>query len=100
MKTLSLIALLVLSASISNAASLVELQKMAIANREIVEQFKAGLEKSQEDQTIAKSGYLPSVDLSYTINRLDESSAFENKQNSVAYGALTWNLFRLSTIRL
>nr|MBF0222401.1 TolC family protein [Desulfobulbaceae bacterium] len=92
--SVSAIVLLVFFAQGSFATDLITLQKTAVENREIVEQFQAKLEKIQEEQTVAKSGYLPSFDLSYTLNRLDESTAFENEENSVAYGAVTWNLFR------
>jgi outer membrane protein TolC len=94
MKALNLLVLLLFSAQLSFAANLLDLQKTAVDNRAIVEKFKTNLAKSQEAETVAKSGYLPSFDLAYTMNRLNDDSLFENKENSVAYGALTWNLFR------
>jgi len=90
---IGLIALMVFSAQLCRAANLIDLQRAAVDNREIVEKYKAGLERSREEETIAKSGYLPSLDLSYSLNRLQDDSLYENKKNSVAYGALSWNLF-------
>ena len=93
MKIIKFFALFIVLAQTSVAANLAELQKAAIENRQVVEKFKANLEKSQEEETIAKSSYFPSADITYTMNSLDDTTAFENEENSVAYGALTWNLF-------
>lgn len=89
-----LLALFLFSAQLTSAATLADLQKEAVGKRQVVERYKAGLEKSREEETIAKSRYLPSFDLSYTMNHLQDGSLYENRENSVAYGAMTWNLFR------
>lgn len=93
MKLLNFIVIFLLLTNAANAANLLELQQMALDNRKVIAKYEANLEKSKKDLTIARSGYYPSFDVSYTINSLDENTTFENKENSVAYGAVTWNLF-------
>lgn len=75
------------------ACSLTELQQAAVANRQVVEKYKATLEREKSNVTLARSGFYPSLDASYRANQLDEDSLFESKENSVAYGAITWNIF-------
>ncbi len=87
-----LLALLVLSGT-AYGANLVELQQIALSKREVIDRFKANREISKQNETIARSGYYPSLDASYTLNRLHKSNLLEEKENSVAFGALTWNLF-------
>ena len=82
----------------SHAASLVEMQKQAIQNRYLITQYQANLEASSHDVTIARSRFLPSFDVSYSVNDLKEDyikggMVQESDQNSVAYGVITWNLF-------
>ncbi len=73
--------------------SLDEMQKMALANRDIVKRYMVDLEKSDRDIKRARAGYYPSVDLSYQVNSLDEASTTEDKENSIVYGSVSWNLF-------
>ncbi len=93
MKRCTLLLIFLLFAAPSYGVSLSELQKSAIANRHIIAQYQAGLDKSRSDVTMARSHFLPSVDISYTINRLDDDNLFEEQENGVSYGAVTWNLF-------
>ena len=93
MKLFNLIIAFLLLASAGQAATLTELQQQALQNRKIIEKYQANLEISKKNEELAKSSYYPSVDLSYTLNSLDESSVFENSETSVAYGAISWNLF-------
>jgi len=94
MRLFSFIVLLVLSASTAYCMSLDEMQDAALEKRELVKRFMINLEKSERDIGLARSGYYPSVDLSYQTNTLDEDATFEAEENSVLYGAVTWNLFR------
>ncbi len=93
MKLYSFLFMLVFTALPCHGASLTELQKSAIANRHIIEQYQANLDKSRRDVTIARSRFLPNLDISYTVNSMDESNLREYRENSVAYGLITWNLF-------
>ncbi len=98
MKLCSLIIILLLSALPCYGASLSELQQGAIENRKIISQYQANLDKSSSDVTIARSGFLPSVDISYSVNSLQEDISKggyiqEAENNSVAYGVITWNIF-------
>lgn len=93
MKLLSSLMAFLLLAGSCHAATLSELQQRALENRAVIERYKANLSKSQEEQKIARSGYLPSFDIAYTANHLAKNSLIEEKENSIAYGALTWNLF-------
>jgi outer membrane protein TolC len=90
---ISCVLALLLVAEAVHGVTLVELQQQALNKRKVVDRYQANLSISEEDETIARSGYYPAVDLSYTVNRLDEDGLFESRDNSVAYAALSWNLF-------
>lgn len=75
------------------ALDLAEMQKMALSNRAVVQRYIANVERSQEDITISKGGYFPSVDLGYTTNKLDEPTFTESDENSVASARVSWNVF-------
>ncbi|MEW6428982.1 MAG: TolC family protein [Thermodesulfobacteriota bacterium] len=93
-KPASILALLLLLLPASaTAVTLAELRQAAVANRALVKKQEAELDKTAEDIREAKSGYYPSLDLSYTINRLDQAALLEDRENSVARAAVTWNLF-------
>ncbi|MDJ0783478.1 MAG: TolC family protein [Desulfosarcinaceae bacterium] len=72
---------------------LIRFMQQAVANREVVAAARTRLAQSRLDVEIGKSPFLPSLDLGYTANRLDESSAFENEENSHLSAALSINLF-------
>ena len=94
MKTINCaIALCIFFAAGAQAATLTELQQQALENRNLVKKYEAALEIGKRDESLAKSRLYPSLDLSYTANALDENSASEDSENSVAVGAITWNLF-------
>jgi len=93
MKLINALTLLLLFSSSAFAVSLAEMQEMALGNRQVIQQFVTSLEKSEEDITLARSPYYPSVDVSYTVNALDEPSTFEEDVNSTIYGAVSYNLF-------
>jgi len=89
---IGLLPLLVFGAEIQ-AQTLAEFQEQAVANREVVASARTRLEQSRLDVQIAKSPFLPALDLGYTANRLDEDSSFENERNSQLAGTLSINLF-------
>lgn len=93
MKRFSLVLALILLAHPSYGTTLLELQNSALNNRQIIAQYQAKLDQRSSDITMARSPFLPSLDLSYTINSLDDNALFEDQENNVAYGAITWNLF-------
>ncbi len=78
---------------LGHGMNLQEMQQLALDNREIVKKYIINLQKSAEDITKARSGYYPSVDISYQLNSLDEPSATEHDQNSIISGAISLNLF-------
>jgi outer membrane protein TolC len=84
---------LVLIAPVVYAIDLEEMQEMAINNRQIIRQYMTIVEQSEQDIVRARGGYYPSVDIGYTVNSLNESTRFENKENSVAAGRVSWNVF-------
>lgn len=86
-----LVALLL--ADVAYGASLAGLQQMALQNRQIIQKYLVNLQRDKKDETIAESAYYPSVDVSYTLNTLKDPSPFENRENSIAYGAVSLNLF-------
>jgi len=93
MKQFSFVAACVLFASTAYGLDLAGMQDMALNNRKIVQQYVNRVEQSEKDILLAKGGYYPSVDISYTVNSLDETSVIENNENSIATGRISWNLF-------
>lgn len=93
MKVASLIAAMILSASAAQAMDLPEMQKMALGNRAVVEQYVANLEQSEQEIRRTRAALYPAADLSYTANLLDEASLLEAKENSAAQAKISWNLF-------
>jgi outer membrane protein len=93
MKFCSVFIVLLLSASVGQAMDLAGMQALALDNRDIIRQYMAALEQSEKEIVRAKGGYYPSVDVSYTVNALDDNSLLENKENSVALGKVSYNLF-------
>lgn len=93
MKLFSFFTLFILIATSSSAMGLAEMQKIALANRQVIQQYMVNYEQSEKDIALAKSGYYPSVDLSYTVNSLKEETLFEDKENSVAAASISLNVF-------
>ncbi|TKB08660.1 TolC family protein [Desulforhopalus sp. IMCC35007] len=93
MKLINTFVLLLFCCSTAEAIDLAEMQKMALGNRQVVEQYVTRLAKSEEDITLAKAPYLPSVDIAYTVNTLNEDGTYENEQNSIVYGSVSYNIF-------
>lgn len=91
--SLPLILACVLIAPVVYAIDLEEMQEMAINNRQIIRQYMTIVEQSEQDIVRARGGYYPSVDIGYTVNSLNESTLFEDKENSVAAGRVSWNVF-------
>lgn len=93
MKLCSVVITFILCASAGHAMDLAGMQSLALNNREVIQQYIAVLEQSEKDIVRARGGYYPSVDLSYTANQLNEDSLLETKENSVAVGKMSWNVF-------
>lgn len=87
------IVLLSMAATTAYGIDLEEMQARALGNRQVIQQYMTALEQSREDTRIAKGGYYPSVNVAYTVNKLDEDSTTEHKDNSVVYGEVTYNIF-------
>ena len=93
MKLSKLLIIVMLLAGPAQAATLQELQQLAQQNRQLLEQYRWQLEKQSQDTALARSRFLPSLDVSYSAHALDASNRLENKDNSVLYGAVRWNVF-------
>jgi outer membrane protein len=93
MKLWGFVIVLVLLAQTGYAVDLSQMQQMALGNRKVIQRYMINLDKSEKDITKAKAGYLPSANVSYTVNSHNRQTLTEAKQNSVAYGAVTMNLF-------
>ena len=95
MRILSLTLGLVLVAQSAFCLGLEDMQEIALAKRETIKRFMVNLQKSEKDIAIARSGYLPSVDLSYRGNALDEASNLTSayERDSLVTGAISWNVF-------
>lgn len=90
---LALCAAALLWASTGQAVTLAEMQRLALDNRELIRQYITTLEQSEKDIIRAQGGYYPYVDASYTANRLEKASVFENRDNYAAEGRVGWNIF-------
>lgn len=77
----------------AQSESLKALQDKAVADRKVVEKYRLEIRKGETDETIAQSAFLPSVDATYTANRLNEATASETQENSAFRGAITYNIF-------
>jgi outer membrane protein len=75
------------------AVTLTELQQLAVANRDHITRSRLDVRESELNAGIRRSANYPLADLRYTANKLDESSLFENKENSELAGVLSYNLF-------
>ncbi|PID78190.1 MAG: hypothetical protein CSB21_01830 [Deltaproteobacteria bacterium] len=67
--------------------------KAAVKNREIVKSYEIAVEQAKLAISSKKGNYLPSLDAAYKVNKLAESSKFENEKNSEISIFLTQNLF-------
>lgn len=93
MKLLNILLIILCLFSVTYAESLTELQETALSKRKVIERYKANVDRAKKNISIARSGYYPSVDVSYTANNVDADVVTEAEENSVLYGAFTWNLF-------
>ena len=93
MKSKYIFMVMILFSIDSFAISLEELQNRAVESRVIVNKYLQNVKMAQNDVQIAKSGYLPSVDLSYSLNALNEDTLFEQAENSTITGSITYNIF-------
>ncbi len=93
MKIFSMVVGVLLLAMPAVALDLAEMQEIALAKREIIKRNMVNLEKSEKDLGIARAGYLPSLDLNYRANALNEDTLLENSENSVFQSAVSWNVF-------
>ena len=89
-------ALLVLNSSGTGfaAETLGSLQKSACENRDLVKRYQADLDILMEQETKARGEFLPSLDLGYTLNRLNRDTAIgESRENDTFSGAVSLNFF-------
>ncbi len=77
------------------ALDLADLQRAAVENRDIVKRYEATLDQGTERIREARGNYLPSVDFSYTLNRLDDDNdtTYEARRNDWARIGASWNIF-------
>ncbi|MDY0374433.1 MAG: TolC family protein [Desulfobacterium sp.] len=76
------------------AQTLEALQLSAWENREIVKRYQADLDIRMERIKEARGEFLPSLDLDYTLNRLNHDTAVgENRKNDTFTGGASWNVF-------
>lgn len=94
MKTHKLVFIfMLLFSSTSYGATLEELQKAALNNRQVVDKYIANLEKEKSNVTLARSGFYPSLDVSFLANQLDQATPFEEKESTQANVTASLNLF-------
>jgi len=93
MKLLSIGLVFALTVSSAFAADLKTLQDEAVKNRSSIKKYNVNFQKQDDIIRQNRAGYMPSLDAAYTVNRLDEPSATEEKHNSVASLTMSVNLF-------
>lgn len=93
MKVLKFLAIFLLMSTNCLAIGLVDLQDLALTNRKVVQRYRDNLEMAGKDEVISRSPFYPGADLAYTANLLDDDALFEDRENSVIYGAIRWNVF-------
>jgi outer membrane protein TolC len=78
-----------------HAQNLTELQRAALVHRDLVKTYEANVDQQIQNIREIRGNFLPSVDFSYTLNRLRDNSltALEYKQNDRFLGSVTWNIF-------
>jgi outer membrane protein len=76
------------------AETLETLQKSALANRDVIKRYQADLDISMERVKETRGEFLPSLDVGYTVNRLNHDTAIgENRENDTFTGGVYWNVF-------
>lgn len=70
-----------------------KMYEIAVKNREVVKAYKLLEKQAELGVKIEKGDYLPSFDAAYKANKLDDSSVFENEENSEFALLITQNLF-------
>jgi outer membrane protein TolC len=76
------------------AETLGSLQKSACENRDLVKRYQADLDILVQQETKARGEFFPSLDLGYTLNRLNHDTATgETRKNDTFSGGVSWNLF-------
>ncbi|WP_273266115.1 TolC family protein [Flexistipes sinusarabici] len=89
-----LFVLIMLLAAVNTfALSLDELKEKAIENRPVLQKYRLDTGISEENVRYQKGEFMPSADLGYQYNQLDEDAMFENSENSNLYISLSYNLF-------
>ena len=89
-----MMAVLVTGVTAPGAATLETLQQKAYDNRDLVRQYQADLAISKEQVREARGEFLPSLDLGYTLNRLNHDTvAGEKRENDTFTAGATWNVF-------
>ena len=74
--------------------TLESLQQAAFENRDLVRQYQADLDIRTQQEIERKGVFLPSVDLGYTMNRLNhDTAAGETRENDSFQAGVTWNAF-------
>ncbi|AEI15375.1 outer membrane efflux protein [Flexistipes sinusarabici DSM 4947] len=89
-----LFVLIMLLAAVNTfALSLDKLKEKAIENRPVLQKYRLDTGISEENVRYQKGEFMPSADLGYQYNQLDEDAMFENSENSNLYISLSYNLF-------
>ncbi|MBI9087807.1 MAG: TolC family protein [Desulfobacterium sp.] len=85
---------LVAGVTAPGAATLEALQQSAYDNRDLVKQYQADLDITREQVKEARGEFLPSLDMGYTLNRLNHDTAVgENRKNDTFTTGASWNVF-------
>ncbi len=76
------------------AITLEELQEQAVQNRDLVKRYEADLAIKTQAVKETKGAFYPSLDIGYTLNRLNHNSrSGEYRENDYFQAGATWNAF-------
>ncbi len=90
----TIVALISCNVVSSRAETLESLQTLACENRDLVKRYQADLDILVQQEAKARGEFLPSLDLGYTLNRLNhDTAAGEKWENDTFSGGVSWNVF-------
>jgi outer membrane protein TolC len=90
---LILLSLLLPGMATASSYDLGRIMEASLSNRDILRMYEISRRQAEEGVRESRAAFMPGVDASYTANRLEDSTLFENEENASWKIAARWNLF-------